>query len=418
MGGVTAAYDSIAEGVDGPDLLDAKLAAAGFEFSDFDEVEDQIVEVFSFLGGAGGEFHLERAEFAGVVLGEGVERETQAADGIAEFLRGDGEKAGFEAIHFGDFRHVFKEGDGAEKLALAVAHGGGAEAVAAFCLTDAHGKEGGFTFAGAGGALHGDRGADGAEDSVAAGGAGEDHAVDFSALGGSAEEAEKFHGGLVELENLALAVGDDDGLEDGTDDGVDELEFHLTAAGFGFAEVAEADGETVEFGGDGAEIVFGTPLDALVEVALADAASHTRGMTQRRDDQEEHDRGDDGGGGDGETAGGDEAVAELILPDAQGGDGGIAVCGELIEVAAELDVQGFEGTGKVGRILGRVLGEPRVLLGEAIDGERGVEAADVVNGSAEKELTAAGLVAELGEGGVSGGDAGGDELLMGDGALG
>ncbi len=110
--------------------------------------------------------------------------------------------------------------------------------------------------------------------------------------------AEELHGGLVELEHLALAVGDDDGLEDGADDGIAELELHLAAAGFGFAKVAQADGETVELGGDGAEVVFGSPFDALMKVALTDAAGHAGGMAQGDDDEEEHDRGDGRGGGD------------------------------------------------------------------------------------------------------------------------
>ena len=93
VGGVAAAHDGVAEGVNGADFLDAKLAAAGFELGDFDEVEHEVVEMFGFVGGAGGEFHLEGAQFAGVALGEGVEGEAQAADRLAQFLRGDGEEA-------------------------------------------------------------------------------------------------------------------------------------------------------------------------------------------------------------------------------------------------------------------------------------------------------------------------------------
>ena len=57
-------------------------------------------------------------------------------------------------------------------------------------------------------ALHGDGVADGFEDFVAAGCVGEGHAV-------AGDLAEDLDGGLVEFEDLAFAVGDDDGLEDG-----------------------------------------------------------------------------------------------------------------------------------------------------------------------------------------------------------
>jgi len=155
-----------------------------------------------------------------------------------------------------------------------------------------------------------------------------------------------------------------------------------------------------------------------MQVALADASSHPRGMTQRGDHQEEHDRGNDGSSGDGEAAGGDEAGAEFILPAAQGRDNRVAACRELIEVVAQLDVKGLERLGELGRILGRVLCQARVFLHEAVDGKRGVEAADVICSGPEKDLGVAGLVAELGEGGVAGRDAGGDQFLMSESALG
>ncbi len=61
-------------------------------------------------------------------------------------------------LHLG---HVFEDGDSAEELAFRVAHGSGAEAIAALRLADAHGQQGGFAFVGDG-SLHGDGFADGA----------------------------------------------------------------------------------------------------------------------------------------------------------------------------------------------------------------------------------------------------------------
>ena len=72
----------------------------------------------------------------------------------------------------------------------------------------------------------------------------------------------------------------------------------------------------------------------------------------------------------------------------------------------------------VGCVRGRMLGKARVRLGEPADGKGGVEAADIVRGGAEEDLGVAGLVAEFGEGGVAGGKAGGDQLLMRESALG
>ena len=165
------------------------------------------------------------------------------------------------------------------------------------------------------------------------------HAVDLRAPHGAPQQ---FDGGLIEFEDLTLAVGDDDRLENGAHDRVDELELHLPAARFGFAKVAQADGETVELGSDGAEVVFGTPLDALMEIALADPSSYARGMTQRGDHQKKHHRGNDRSSGNGEAAGGDQAGAESVLLAAQGRDTGVAERGELIEITAQLDVKSFE----------------------------------------------------------------------------
>src|SRR5581483_2981878 len=94
---------------------------------------------------------------------------------------------------------------------------------------------------------------------------------------------------LVEFEDLAASVGDDDGLKDGAHHGVDELKLHLTASGFGLAQVTEPNSQAIEFSGNGAEVVAGTPFHSLMEVSLADAACYARGMAQRNDDQHQHD---------------------------------------------------------------------------------------------------------------------------------
>ena len=118
------------------------------------------------------------------------------------------------------------------------------------------------------GFLHADGVADGFENFVAAGCVGEDQAVS----GGLAED---LGCGLIELEDVAFAVGDDDGLKDGLEDSVGELELHLASASLCVAEFTQTNGESVEFGGENAEGIVTGPLDAMVEVALGDAAGIT-----------------------------------------------------------------------------------------------------------------------------------------------
>lgn len=218
----------------GAEILGHGDAAAAVELGDIDEVGHDVGQLFGVLDGGGDEFVLEGAEFAGVALVEGVEAAAELEEGVAELAGGDGDELALEAIGFGKAGDVFEGGDGAEEATVGVAHGGGAEAVGAFAVAEAHGQEGGFAFGGDG-FLHFDGVADGSEDFFAAGGVGEGHAV----VGGVAEDLD---GGLVELEDVALAVGDDDGFKDGLEDRVGELELHLAAAHFGFAELAEADG--------------------------------------------------------------------------------------------------------------------------------------------------------------------------------
>ena len=77
---VSEAVERIAEGVDGADFLDFKLAPAGFQFSDFDEVEHQIVKMLGFFGSAVGQLRLQWTQFPGMALGKGIERKTQAME--------------------------------------------------------------------------------------------------------------------------------------------------------------------------------------------------------------------------------------------------------------------------------------------------------------------------------------------------
>ncbi len=130
-------------------------------------------------------------------------------------------------------------------------------------FADAHGQHGSFVFSGDG-LLHGDCIADGAENLVAAGGVAERHAVSCSV-------AQDFSRGLVDFDDVSLAVGDDDGLKDGLQDGVGELKLHLLAAGFGVAQIAHPDGDAVQLAGDDAEVVAAGPFDTMFEVALGDS---------------------------------------------------------------------------------------------------------------------------------------------------
>ncbi len=118
------------------------------------------------------------------------------------------------------------------------------------------------------------------------------------------------------------------------------------------------------------------------------------------------------------TAGGDETFAEGVLLVAEGGDADIAVGGEAIEIAAQVGVEGFEIAGQGFGALRKVIEQARVAALELIDRNGGIEGGDVGGGGAKEPLGAGGLFAQFGDGGVAGGDAGGDELFMGQRALG
>ncbi len=166
----------------------------------------------------------------------------------------------------------------------------------------AHGQQGGLAFAGDG-FLHGHGVADGGENLAAAGRIGEGHAV-----GGAL--AQEFGGGLVHLEDVAFGVGDDDGLKDGLEHGVGELKLHLAASGFGFAQVAQTNGNAVQFGGDDAKAVAADPGGAVLQVALRDPVGIARqGMDGPQDSEEGNGGGNDGRDGQGRSQEGCPAAA-------------------------------------------------------------------------------------------------------------
>ncbi len=117
--------------------------------------------------------------------------------------------------------------------------------------------------------------------------------------------AQHFAGRLVELEDLPFCVGDDHRLEDGLHHGIGKLLVHLLAAIFGIAQVAQPHRHAVELGSNRAQVIPGSPLDALLQFALSDAASSGRRAADRPDDGDE-------------KADGDQNAAQR----ADGGDGG------------------------------------------------------------------------------------------------
>ncbi len=365
----------------GAEFFCPEFAAASVEFGDFHQVGHDVVEFFGFQLGAVRDIHLEFVEIAGKSAGEGVEGEAEMLEGFLQLLRGDVEEACFEAVDLGERGDVFEEGDGSEETTVDVAHGGGAKAVAAFCLADAHGQDGCFLFSGDG-LLHGDGGADGGEDAFAAGRVGEGVAV----VGGFAKD---FFGGAIELEDVAFCVGDDDWLEDGLDDGVGELLIHLAAAGFSFAEVAEADGEAVDFGGYGAEVVAGSPLDAMLKIAAADLLGGVRGAAQRQDERGDGEDGDEEGGEDGEPAEGDEAGAERVLTPVKAVDHDVAAGLNLLDGVTPLLLDADDLA--IAQIFdahvgdGLALNDFFVFLQEVVELDGGIEVPGV-SGSGEKEL--------------------------------
>ena len=72
---------------------------------------------------------------------------------------------------------------------------------------------------------------------------------------------------------MTFSIGDNYRLEDGLHYGVGKLLVHLFAAIFRIAQIAKAHRHAVELGGNGAQVVAGSPLNALLQFALAYAAS-------------------------------------------------------------------------------------------------------------------------------------------------
>jgi len=271
----------------GAEVFEEWFAVSAVEFGDVDEVGHEVFQLFCFLAGGDDQLGLEWTEFAREALAEGVESAAELEERVAEFFGSNGDELALEAVGIGETGDIFEGGDRTEEPAFGVAHGGGAKAEAASEVANTHGEQGGIAFGG-NGLLHFDGVSDSIEDFFAAGGVGEGHAV----LGGVAED---LGGGLVELEDLTFAVGDDDGLKDGLEDGVGELEFHLSAAHFGFAEFTEANGEAVHLLGNLPEAVAGVPLGAMGEVALGDAADVFGELGDGAEDEVEGEAGGEGG---------------------------------------------------------------------------------------------------------------------------
>src|ERR1700733_8771981 len=111
---------------------------------------------------------------------------------------------------------------------------------------------------------------------------------------------------------MSFRVGDDHRLEDGLHHSIGKLLVHLLAAKFGVAEVAQPHRHAVELGGNGAQVVVGSPLDTLLQFPLSDAASSSGSAADGPNDGDEESDGDqnpaqgangsDGGGPAGEPS--------------------------------------------------------------------------------------------------------------------
>ena len=104
---------------------------------------------------------------------------------------------------------------------------------------------------------HGDRVAHSAQNSLSARRVGQGHAI----RGGFAQH---FAGRLVELQYMTFGIGDDHRLEDRLHHGIGKLLVHLFAAIFRVAQIAKPHCHAVELGSNGAQVVPGSPLDALL----------------------------------------------------------------------------------------------------------------------------------------------------------
>ncbi len=102
-----------------------------------------------------------REQLPGKSLSQSVEAPAQLEQRVAQLAAGHADELRLEAVGILQAGDVFKSGHGAQQPPFGVAHGRGAQAVAALLLADAHGQQGGFALGGYG-FLHGDGVADGA----------------------------------------------------------------------------------------------------------------------------------------------------------------------------------------------------------------------------------------------------------------
>ena len=149
---------------------------AGVELGHLNQVGHQVVELFRFVAGGGNQFGLQRRQLAAEALAQRVQSPAQLGQRVAQLAAGDGDELRLEAVGVLQRGNIFKGGDSAQQVAFGVAHGHGAQAVAALMLAESHGQHGRVALGGHS-FLHGDRVANGAEDLVAAGSIGQGHAV-------------------------------------------------------------------------------------------------------------------------------------------------------------------------------------------------------------------------------------------------
>ena len=167
---------------------------------------------------------------------------------------------------------------------------------------------------------HGDRIPHCAQNPLAAGGVGQGHAI-------AGRFAQHLAGRLVDLEDMPFRIGDDHRLENGLHHGIGKLLVHLLAAKFGVAEVAKPHGHAVEFGSNGAQVILGSPLDALLQFSLADAAGSSSGTADGPNDGEEKADGDHNPaqGANGSDGGGPAGESSAYLRCRRGGNGRLVI---------------------------------------------------------------------------------------------
>jgi hypothetical protein len=114
------------------------------------------------------------------------------------------------------------------------------------------------------------------------------------------------------------------------------LLFHLSPSGFCFAQVAEAHGESVDFRGNGAEVIVGSPLDTVLEVSAADLLGGESGTAQRQDERSNGEGSDDECSQDGEAAESDESCSKGVFASVEAMHHGVASRLDLLYGVAPL----------------------------------------------------------------------------------